>query len=680
MNEMTWGADYLPPFFNLREMIKFITNQKSLFEDLGPNIVYSTVEECIQYFEYKDQIEFDTETTGFDPHSCSLISAQFGDINTQFVVDCASIDIRKFKFLLENKRILMQNAKFDLKFLYAHGIVPTDIYDTFLAESVLNMGKKNVRKGLDALVYRYTKQHMSKEVRGLIHKEGLSRRVIEYAAGDVRYLGEIRRGQIEKLMLQDLQLALDLDNKFVRVLAYVEYCGFKLDTNKWIDKAINDKKRLDDLENDLDEWLIEETDGQYVDNQLDLFSDEIKTTINWNSEKQVIPIMKGIGINTQTKDKKSGQMKDSIEANVIQGQKDKSPLVDMYLQFKKAGKLVSTFGMNVLKQVHSRTGRIHTTYRQILDTGRMSCGGKNRSTGEEYINLQQIPSDAAHRSCFVPEDGCKLIVADYSGQESVVFANFSKDPEILAFYQQGLGDMHSFIAQKIYPELEGVELPVIKSVHKQKRQNAKGAGFAIQYGGEGITIATNLGLSIEEGNGIYESYFKAFPGVKDYFAKCKATALANGYVMLNNISKRKSYVDFYEDYLKTKERISEEGFWDTYRREKAAQSDKFKNELSPIVREHFKLKGMIERKSLNYPIQGSSAECTKFAALLFFDWLIEKKYFWGVKICNIVHDEIVVECPEYMAEEIADKLKECMEQASLDVYAYKIGKIYTYHV
>jgi DNA polymerase-1 len=644
-------------------MIKFITNQKQLFNDLGPNIVYSTVQECLSYFAWKKEVEFDTETSGFCAHNCDLISAQFGDSETQFVVDTATVNIKEFKNLLETKTILMQNAKFDLRFLYKHGIVPTDIYDTFLAESVLNMGKKNVRKGLDALVYRYTKQHMSKEVRGLIHREGLSRRVIEYAAGDVRYLGDIKRGQMVKLEQEDLLDALRLDNKFVRVLAYVEYCGFKLDRNKWTDKSIQDKKNMETLEDELNDWLLENTGDQYIDAQLDLFNDDIKTTVNWNSEKQVIPLMQGEGVDTKVKDKKSGQIKDSIEATVIQGQKSKSPLVELYLKFKKAGKLVSTFGFNVLKQIHPKTHRIHTTYRQILDTGRMSCGQKNRSTGEEYINLQQIPSDHAHRGCFVPEDGNKLIVADYSGQESVVFANFSKDPEILAFYRQGLGDMHSFIAQKIYPELEGVELPVIKTMHKDKRQIAKAAGFAIQYGGQGITIATNLGIDAKEGDQIYESYFKAFPGVNKYFDKCKKAALDNGYVLLNPISKRKSYVDFYDEYLQTKQRVSEEGFWDTYRREKAAQSDKFKNELSPIVREHFKLKGMIERKSLNYPIQGSSAECTKFAALLFFDWLIENKYFWGVKICNIVHDEIVVECPEYMAEEIADKLKECMEQA-----------------
>ena len=95
----------------------------------------------------------------------------------------------------------------------------------------------------------------------------------------------------------------------------------------------------------------------------------------------------------------------------------------------------------------------------------MSCGGKNSKTKPptEYVNLQQIPRDARHRECFIAEKDCTLIVADYAGQESVVFANKCKDNDILNFYQTGLGDMHSFVASKIFPELADLSLDKIKS-------------------------------------------------------------------------------------------------------------------------------------------------------------------------------------------------------------------------
>ena len=49
------------------------------------------------------------------------------------------------------------------------------------------------------------------------------------------------------------------------------------------------------------------------------------------------------------------------------------------------------------------------------------------------------------------------------------------------------------------------------------RQIAKAAGFALAYGGNGFTIAKNLGISPERGDKVYNDYFKAFPGLNDYF-------------------------------------------------------------------------------------------------------------------------------------------------------------------
>lgn len=647
-------------------MIYLVTNQKNLFSHITEDIAFASCQELKDYFKDKDEVEFDTETNGFDPWVCKLISAQFGDAENQFVVDSESVDVREFKEMLESKLILMQNAKFDLKFLYHKRIIPTRIYDTFLAECVLNMGRRTVRKALDVLVKRYCQVEMSKEVRGLIHKEGLSVQVIRYAAGDVKYLGQIKDKQTVKLKDLSLLSSLALDNKFVRILAYVEYCGFKLDREKWTNKIREDKEIVLKCEEKLNSWVLDNNKSRYINTQLNLFSDKIKCNINWNSEKQVIPLFKELGVNTKVKDKDTGKMKDSVDARVLQTEVDKHEMVPLYIEYKKASKLVSSFGESVLKQIHIVTQRIHTTYRQILDTGRMSCGGKNTKSKPpvEYVNLQQIPRDARHRECFIAEKGFTLIIADYEGQESVVFANKCKDKDILKFYQTGLGDMHSFVASKIYPELEGLELEKIKKEFKRERQNAKAAGFAIQYGGVGATISNNLGLPLEEGEKIYDAYFQAFPGVKSYFVTCKADALRRGYILLNTISNRKSFIEFFDDYAKLRDEIDSNGFWDKYKVHKRGNTSEFILHYKPTVREYFKKKGIIERKSLNYPVQGSSAEITKFAGVLFFNYLEENNLlFKHVRICNIIHDEIVVECRKDIAEGLASKLKECMEKA-----------------
>jgi len=643
-------------------MIYLITENKSEFSHLrSAGIELGDIDDVRSYFQNKEEVQFDTETTGLDPRTAELICAQFGDKDNQFVIDSKTIHISNFKSILENKTILMQFAKFDLGFLYMENIYPNKVYDTFLAESVLSMGDKLVRKGLDVLVDRYTKHTMSKDVRAHIG-EGLTERVIKYSAKDVEHLQEIKNAQMVRLTDLNLVRAINLDNKFVKVLAYVEHSGFFLNGKKWKEKMVRDLTNLELAKEALDQWIFDNVPS-FTSQQLDMFSEDKICLVLWSSPSQVVKIFKHLGINTAIMDKHSGKNKDSVDAKVLASQSKDFPIIPLFTEYQQQAKLVSTYGDNVLRQIHPTTGRLHTSFKQIMDTGRMSSGETNKKKGIEKLNLQNVPADAAHRGCFMPEDGNKLVVADYSGQESVVFANFSKDPELIEFYQQGQADMHSFIASKIYPELEDITLEEIKSNHKEKRQNAKAAGFAIQYGGTGSTIATNLNLTPEEGEAIYNGYFKAFPGIKKYFAQCKAKALANGYIELNQISYRKSFVDFYEEYKRLKKVTEQDGYWEEYRHHKNNNTEEFILKYKPEVRNYFKKRGQIERKSLNYPIQGSSAEITKFAALKFYDILVRSKLLGIVKICNIVHDEIVVECPEDKAENISFLLQQCMEEA-----------------
>jgi len=301
-----------------------------------------------------------------------------------------------------------------------------------------------------------------------------------------------------------------------------------------------------------------------------------------------------------------------------------------------------------------------------MNTGRLSSGQKGapKKGMPQLPNMQNIPSDNRTRGCFQAQPGNILIVSDYSGQEQIVLANKSLDKDLLKFYQQGLGDMHSFIASKIFPELSGLSLDEIKENHKGKRQIAKGAGFAINYGGTGITISQNLNISMEEGEKVYQAYFKAFPGLANYFKQEKQRALSLGYIQFNEISNRKCFIPFFEEYQKLhKEIYQTEGFWDSYKLEKSQDSVIFKTYFKPKVREYFMKRGDIERMSLNYPIQGSSADITKLAGIYFFRYLREKNLIFKVLLPNVVHDEWIVEAPEELGEEISGVLQECMEKA-----------------
>lgn len=648
-----------------------ITNQQSLFNPVGYS--FCTIEKCLSYLEKLDEIALDTETRGFDPYTRDLISLQLGDDKKQFVIDCSTVNIQLFKEIIEKKLVLMQNAKFDLRFLYHHKIVPNKLYDTFLAERILTTGIPTARKALDALVWKYCKQHMDKSIRGNIHREGLSARVIKYAGDDVKYLSEIKRKQLEKAKELNLLKSISLDNEYVKVLAYIEYCGMKLDVEKWKKKSLEDKKYLEDKASELDKFIFDnsETFPHLIDNQMDLFDDKPKTRINWNSSKQVIPFMQKIGVNTKVKDKQSGLMKDSIDKGVLLPQKKKHSIIPLYIEYSEAYKLVSTYGDNWLDYINPKTKRIHTNYTQIMNTGRLSSGqkGNNKKGIDQKPNMQNVPADDRTRSCFVAEEGNTLIVSDYSGQEQVVLANKSLEPNLLEFYAKGLGDMHSFNAKKIFStELADVELNDVKKARPDLRQMAKAAGFAINYGGVGMTIAKNLSLPLETGEMVYKAYFEAFPGLDNYFKKQKAKAVKDGFIEFNDVSNRKCFVYGFEDFKALhKELYEDKGFWTTYKEEKTKDSDLFRNTLKPKVREYFRWKGGIERDALNYPIQGTSADITKLAGVYMFRHLVKHNLLFEVLMPNVVHDEIHIECKAEKAKEMSLILKKCMEDAG-DVF------------
>jgi DNA polymerase I-like protein with 3'-5' exonuclease and polymerase domains len=566
----------------------------------------------------------------------------------------------------------MHNAKFDLRFLYYYQIVPTKIFDTFLVERILTTGIDTARRSLDAVVYKYCKIELDKSVRGHIHREGLSTRVIKYAADDVKYLHQVKRKQEVALEENNLQKTASLDNQFVCVLAYIEFCGMYLNPEQWRQKCEDDLKDLNAVKIKLDDFILENPDkySNYIDNQLSLFDSGIKCRLNWSSSKQVIPFMQSLGVDTLTKDKETGLMKHSVDKKVLGPQKKKHPIISTYIEYTEHQKVVSTYGENWFDYINTVTGRIHSNYQQIMNTGRLSSGQKSRPKQgvPQMPNMQNIPSDNRTRSCFQAEPGNLLIVSDYSGQEQIVLANKSLDKDLIRFYKEGLGDMHSFVASKIFPDLADLSLDDIKDNHKGKRQIAKSAGFAINYGGTGITIAQNLSIPLEEGEQVYKEYFKAFPGLANYFKQEKARALALGYIQFNNVSGRKCFIPFFEEYQKLHREIYDtEGFWDSYKLEKSMDSFIFKNHFKPKVREYFMKKGDIERMSLNYPIQGSSADITKLAGVYFYRYIIENNLMFIVKLPNVVHDEWIVECPEEMAESISKVLQECMERAG-DVF------------
>jgi len=652
-----------------------VTNQPALFDNSNIEELYDyhiiSPQECLRRIDSLTLIGLDTETKGFDPYTKSLLCFQLGDKDNQYVVDM-TVDIQLFKnFLEDTKRtFILHNAKFDLRFFLHLRIVITNVFDTYLAEKILYLGyPPGVHEmSLKACCERYLNVTLDKEIRGVIHREGLSARVIKYAADDVKYIVELYAEQMKALAEKDLIKAIEVENKFVVVLAYIEYSGIKLDIQKWKDKMATDKAAFDKAKETLDTWVLQNADDEFISQDLqgDLFLgySPKKCGISWSSPKQVIPLFESLGFNLIVKDKKTGILKKSVEAKVIEPQLKISPLASLYLDYKQAEKVISTYGQTFLDQINPVSGRIHTQYNQLMDTTRLSSGGKNKDTGEEYINLQNIPSDEITRACFVSSPGHVLIDCDYTAQEDLIFTELSKETKLIEFYNsKEKRDGHSFVAKMCFPkDLDGVPELEVKGKFPKLRSDAKKAKFAIHYGGNGSTIARNLSLPLELGNAIEKSYLTSFPGIHNYFKQVKKEAWERGYILLSPITKHKHYIYNWKE-LQDTQKSMDQTFWELYRTEKQLDSPLFKNELKPMVTQFVQQKGSIERHAMNYPVQGSSAIMTKVAGVFFFNYLKQNNLLFKVWICNAVHDELLVEAPEDIKDSVANALQWSMEYA-----------------
>ena len=637
-----------------------ITTQQQL---PSPNYEVCTVQQSLEYLNNLEEVAVDTETLGFDPYTDPVISLQLGDTVNQYFIDIATVSMEPYRKLLETKLLVFQNGKFDLRFLYHHRIVPSRIYDTFLAERTLYLGIDSHRAGLDALCKSYLDIELSKEERKNISAR-LTESLIVYGCKDVEYLLTIKSKQEELIKEKGLEVSIELDNRFVKVLAYIEYCGIKLDVEKWTAKTEKTKKEMLQVKEQLDDYIRSNPGKmrEFVNLQGDLFSSTLGVTINWNSSKQVIRFFNLIGVNTKVKEK--GVIKDTVEQGHIIKFVEKYPIIATYCKYKELQKDLSTYGENWIKLINPVSGRIHTQYKQLMNTGRLSSGGKDKIMKVELPNMQNIPSDEETRSCFVSEPGNLLISCDYSSQESVVLTNQSLEPNLLEFYDKGFSDMHSFVAKKMFKELNDLELNDIKKNHKNRRQQSKIVSFCLAYGGSAQALADQLNLTQDEAEDIYNKYFEAFSQLKDYFETGKKEALEKGYVTLSKITGKKCYIDYFEEF-KELEKTFDKAYWARYRnlKEKAKDSPSFL-EMKEKVSKYFSKKGEIERVSQNYCVQGESAEITKLAGIYFWeDYLLPNNLLFIVTFVNVIHDENLIEAPETIANEACIALVNAMEKA-----------------
>jgi len=165
------------------------------------------------------------------------------------------------------------------------------------------------------------------------------------------------------------------------------------------------------------------------------------------------------------------------------------------------------------------------------------------------------------------------------------------------FFNSGGADLHSFVASSMF----GCE--VSKKVNKDLRQKGKTTNFTISYGGGAHKIADAFQISVKEAKALIELFYEAFPALRSYFKVGHINALNKGYIFIDKYTGRKSYNKYWEKFQATKKLMDR---WKSCGWKVPRQISSF----------YHRMKGIYERNSQNYPIQGTGSSMIKLAAIL----------------------------------------------------------------
>ena len=287
-------------------------------------------------------------------------------------------------------------------------------------------------------------------------------------------------------------------------------------------------------------------------------------------------------------------------------EKIEHPITNLILEYRGLSKLKSTYTDGLLKQANNETHRVHTSYHQALTaTGRLSSTDPN---------LQNIPvrEDIGRqiRKAFIAPKGRVLLAADYSQIELRLMAHFSQDDALVDAFNHGQ-DVH----RRTAAEVLGIALDDVTS---NQRRQAKAVNFGLLYGMSEFGLTRQLGFSREESRSYIGKYFQRYPGVLDYMERTRQVAREQGFV--ETILGRRLYTP-------------------------------------DIMASNKMVKQGAERAAINAPLQGSAADIIKMA-MIAVEKILPKDQ---AKMLLQVHDELVFEVDEAIADDLAVKLVEVMQ-------------------
>ncbi len=298
----------------------------------------------------------------------------------------------------------------------------------------------------------------------------------------------------------------------------------------------------------------------------------------------------------------------STAADVLEALAVEHPIAQLVLDYRQVAKLKGTYADALGGLIRPETGRIHTTYNQ--------CGAATGRLSSTNPNLQNIPirteTGRAIRAAFVPREGWRFVVADYSQIELRLLAHMSGDKVLVEAFRNG-EDIHTRTAAEVF----GVP-PLL--ITPEQRRNAKAVNFGIVYGQTPFGLSQALGIPRAEAELYIRSYFERYAGVRRFIDETIAKVRKEGYAY-TLAGRRRPIPDMLS--------------------------------RNPAAR------GFAERTAVNTPLQGTAADLIKLAMITIDRRLRDEG--WQAKMLLQVHDELVFEAPPEEAPLLAKMVKREME-------------------
>ena len=300
----------------------------------------------------------------------------------------------------------------------------------------------------------------------------------------------------------------------------------------------------------------------------------------------------------------------STDADVLTELALGHPLPAKVLEHRMLAKLKGTYADTLPALVNPRTGRIHTTFNQLVaTTGRLSS---------QDPNLMNIPIRTELgrriRAAFIPAQGWRFVAADYSQIELRILAHLSGDPAIIEAFRRG-EDIHRRTASEVFRVAPAEVTPLQRTI-------AKSANFAILYGVSAFGLSQATKIDQKEAQRYITDYFATHPRVRAFIDATLAFGREHGYVT-TLLGRRRYLPDL--------------------------------RSANPVAR------NAAERMAMNAPVQGTASDMIKIAMVRTQEALDARGL--RARMLLQVHDELLFEAPPEEIAAVEALAREIMEAA-----------------